>query len=112
MASELVRELCESFESIGVTSEGFGAVPLTVGQFKASILSRVSDYLSKFLADNPGLIPPRDAVLDAVDAAIHLVFTEINRPLIARLVSPPVKAWARQAVGQLYDSLFPTVMDS
>lgn len=72
-----------------------------VAQVKGSILAQVA----KFLGDNAGLLPDKDAVIAAVNTAVDALLAAAGRPVLTRLIGPAVKKLITQSVESLYDSI-------
>ena len=72
-----------------------------VSQATGSILSVVA----KFLGDNADLLPPKSAVLAAVDKAIDAALILIGRPILTSLISRPIKLMIAKIVESMYDAI-------
>lgn len=103
--SVLQNELIESLESVSVpecaNDDGSGVVTAT-----SVLTGQVLARFAAFLAANAGLAPSKEVVLDMLSKAIDAAFIAINRPFIASLLKPIVKAQILTAAGNLYDSIF------
>lgn len=75
--------------------------PTALARIKSDILGRFAE----FLADYVELLPPRDAVLEALSKSIDKVFTAVNRPFLTSLLGPAAKRLILDAAGKLYDSI-------
>lgn len=102
MSESLANELFLQIDAIDFPEAANEPVRVTAQRIQASILAA----FAKFLANNAGLLPPKDSVLKMLDTAIDLSFTALKRPLLASIIKPAVKAWILQAAGNLYDSIF------
>jgi len=72
-----------------------------IARVSASILSKVAQYL----AANSELLPPKSAVLEAVDQAIDAALALVGRPLLTSLINRPIKAAIAKAVDSMYDAI-------
>lgn len=75
--------------------------PAAIARVKSDILSRFAE----FLADYVDLLPPKDAVLEALAKSIDKVFNAIDRPFLTSLLGPAAKRLILDAAGKLYDSI-------
>lgn len=66
---------------------------------------RVIEKLMTFLAANASILPSKETLLAALSRAIDAAFLAINKPLIASLLKPIVKARLLEMAGSLYDSI-------
>lgn len=75
-----------------------GAILATV---KASVLSNFAQFLGEYR----DLLPPKDAVLAALDRAIDKAFAALDRPFIASLLKPAAKRLILDAADKMYESI-------
>lgn len=52
------------------------------------------------------LAPPKEDALDALSAAIDIVFAAASRPILTSIVKPGVKSALLAAADKLYDAVF------
>ena len=76
-------------------------VNAATARIKASVLSNFAE----FLGDYSDLLPPKDAVLAALERAIDKAFDALNRPFIASLLKPAAKRLILDAADKLYESI-------
>lgn len=103
--NSVVSDLQYRFESIEMAEHADGdetAMAVATRVLQANIMARVAN----FLRDHADFAPSRETFLAAVEKAIDLAFTSLNRPFIAGLLKPIVKAQVLTAAGALYDSIF------
>lgn len=97
----LAQELNAQIATIEFPEAANESLLVTGQRIKGNILS----VFAKFLANNASLLPSKEIVLKMLEDAIDLAFTAVNRPLIASIIKPAVKAWILEAAGKLYDSI-------
>jgi hypothetical protein len=103
--NSVVADLQYRFDSIEMAEHADGdetAMALSTRVLQANIMARVAG----FLRDHADFAPSRETFLAAVEKAIDLAFTTLNRPFLASLLKPVVKAQVLAAAGALYDSIF------
>jgi hypothetical protein len=100
----LLESLVDSLSHIEVAEASLmdGSRQFSVEKIQASILSKFLEFISS----NAENLPPKEVVLDLLSKAIDLAFTALNRPIIAGLLKPIVKAQILTIAGNFYDSLF------
>jgi hypothetical protein len=96
-----IGEISVPEPALGVGSLGQAAATMVASQVTGSILS----IIAQFLADNSDLLPPKDAVLSAVNKAIDAALAKIDRPILTSLISRSIKAAIAKAVDSLYDAI-------
>lgn len=77
------------------------AASVVVSQITGGIIATVT----QFLADNADLLPPKEAVLEAVNKAIDAALAKINRPLITALISRTIKTMIANVISAAYDAI-------
>lgn len=103
--NSVVADLQYRFDSIQMAEPSDAdeaTMMLSTRVLQANIMSRVAS----FLRDHADFAPSRETFLAAVEKAIDLAFTSLNRPFLASLLKPVVKAQVLTAAGALYDSIF------
>lgn len=91
-----------SIEIAEPAQDGVSDLTVQIQQIKSSIVAKFME----FMAAHADLAPSKEVVLDMLSKAIDTAFTALNKPFIASILKPIVKAQILVLAGQLYDSIF------
>jgi hypothetical protein len=105
---DLTERLSVEIERVNVPELALldGALTSSAASVVASqVTGGIIAIVTQFLADNADLLPPKEAVLEAVNKAIDAALAKLDRPLVTRLISRTVKNLIANAVDSIYDAI-------
>lgn len=103
IANELAGRFGEIDLPLAATSDF--AVGYNGSAMAAQLTGGILAEVAKFLSDNVGLLPEKEAVIEAVNSGIDMLLSASGRPVLTRLIGPAVKQMIATAVSAMYDAI-------
>jgi hypothetical protein len=82
-----------------------GEASFTPSAMTARVTGSILAAVAKFLAENSDFLPPKEAVLRAVNSAVDMALARLGRPWLTALISVPIKNMIEKAVDSMYDAI-------